>query len=158
MCSKTFQHWILQHFPHISDWSCLPIYTEDISCDAAFSPLRGNQEIETFRVYLYHLVAEDIHFHAYADHREMHLFDSIALYSWWLACGSRLMYPHLSECVIWQLGYMQYIPRDPYVSAPHAMTHRDMDYMFDDYLNHLVLEEARNTITESHYNYVDSYI
>lgn len=75
-----FQAWILQHFPRISSWSCLPIYTEDMSCAFAFSPLRGNYEIESFQVYLDRLVAWDIHFNNYVDHRETRAFDDIMLY------------------------------------------------------------------------------
>lgn len=55
-------------------------------------------------------------------------------------------------------GYMKYIPRDPHVSAPPAMTCRDMSIMFDDYLNHLVPEETRSTITSSDWSNVDGYI
>lgn len=64
----------------------------------------------------------------------MHPFNNIALYLRLLACGSCLTFPHLPECVKRQFDYMQYIPRDPYVSFPPAMTHKDIDVMFDDYL------------------------
>ena len=52
------------------------------------------------------------------------------------------MYPYLSEKVMHQFGYMQVIPREPFVYAPLTMARRDVDVMYDDYLNHLVLDEA----------------
>lgn len=42
--------------------------------------------------------------------------------------------------------------------AHPAMRRRDMDVMFDDYLNHLVPEEARSTIFDSNWSYIDNYI
>lgn len=38
------------------------------------------------------------------------------------------------------------------------MTHRDMDDIFYDCLNHLVSEEAQSTISESDWSYVDGYV
>lgn len=127
-------------------------------CDSAFAPLRGRQETKLFRVYLDCLVVEDIHFYIYVDHRETRPFDDIVLYSRWLSCGSRLTYPHMPESVMHQFGYMHYIPRDPFVSAPSTLTRRVMDVMFDDYLNHLVSEEAQSTIAHNDWSYVDDYI
>ena len=86
---------------------------------------------------------------AYVTHHETYPFDDIALYSGWLAYGSSLTYPLPPERVMRQFDYMQFVPRDTSVSAPPAMTRRDMDVMFDDYLNHSVLEEARSTIAPS---------
>lgn len=45
-----------------------------------------------------------------------------------------------------------------FVSAPPVMTHRDVDVMFYDYLNHLIPEKAQCTIAPSDWSYVDSYI
>lgn len=53
---------------------------------------------------------------------------------------------------------MQYIPKDHYVYVPPSKTRRDMDIMFDDYLNYMAPEEAQSTIVESDCNYVDGYI
>lgn len=66
----------------------------------AFTPLRGNQATKLFKVYLDRLVAEDMHFNNYVDHRETWPFDEIVIYSGWLACGSCLNVPHLPECVM----------------------------------------------------------
>ena len=107
-------------------------------CAFAFVSLRENQTTDPYRVYLDRLVVEDIQFHTYVDHRETRPFDDIVLYFRWLACGSHMTYPHLSECVMRQFGYMEYILINPFVSAPPSMTHRDMYIMFDDYLNHLI--------------------
>lgn len=67
------------------------------------------------------------------------------------------MYPHLPKCVMRQFDYMQYIPRDPYVLVPPAMTGRDMDIMFDDHLNNLVPKGKWITIAPSHWSVVHNY-
>ncbi|CAL5194313.1 unnamed protein product [Lathyrus oleraceus] len=59
-----------------------------------------------------------------------------------------------------QFGYTQIIPRHPVVSAPPAMTHRDMDAMFDDYLSHLVapgdpLRPSHQEILEDEHSQLD---
>lgn len=41
---------------------------------------------------------------------------------------------------------MQFIPIYHFVFAPPTMTCRDMDVMFDDYLNHMVPKEIQGTI------------
>lgn len=38
------------------------------------------------------------------------------------------------------------------------MTYRDMDVMFDDYLSHPLSEEARSTMAERKWSYVDENI
>ncbi|XP_058754857.1 uncharacterized protein LOC131628007 [Vicia villosa] len=53
---------------------------------------------------------------------------------------------------------MQFVLEDLFESAPPAMTHRDMDDMFDDYLNYLIQDEARSTIVPSEWNAADDYI
>lgn len=99
---QTFKVWILQHFSRISDWKNVLTYSKDMSRATAFSSLRGNQTIESFKVYLDRLVVEDMHFNNYVDHRETRPFDKIVLYSSWLTCGSRLTSPHVPECVMRQ--------------------------------------------------------
>lgn len=84
-----------------------------------------------------------MHFNSYVDHRETRLFEEIVLYSGWLACGSCLTTPHLPECVIRNFGYTRSIPKYLVVSVPPALTHRQVNDMFDDYHSHLVPEEAR---------------
>ncbi|CAL5200176.1 unnamed protein product [Lathyrus oleraceus] len=87
-CSVTLlAGWILQHFPRISGWASVPDYTEDMPCVTAFIPLRGNQTTKSYKFYLDHLVAKDMYFNSYVDHRETRSFDKIVLYSGWLACG-----------------------------------------------------------------------
>ncbi|XP_058783873.1 uncharacterized protein LOC131658616 [Vicia villosa] len=104
------------------------------------------------------LVEEDVHFHSYVDHHETIPFDDIVLYSKWLTSGSRLTSLYLPECVMRQFGYMQYIPKDSYVSAPPSAKRIDMNAMFGDYVNHLVPDEAQNIIVEYDWSYVDGYI
>lgn len=104
------------------------------------------------------MIAEDIHFNTYVDHRETRPFDDIVLYSGWLASSSRLTFPHLPEHVMRQSGYTQTILRHHVIFVSSTMTRKDMDVMFDDYLSHPVPEEARGTIAESDWSYVDGYI
>lgn len=75
-------------------------YTKDMPRAAAFVPLRKNQATESFRVYLDCLVAEDVYFNNYIDHRGMHPFDEIVLYYGLLTCGSHFTTPHLPERVM----------------------------------------------------------
>ncbi|KAI5401901.1 hypothetical protein KIW84_066387 [Lathyrus oleraceus] len=123
-----------------------------------------NQETDPFRVYLDHLVTKDMHFNSYIDHLHTRPFDEIVLYSGWLACGSdrdfgsRLPAPHLPECVIWQFGYSQTIPKHPVVYAPRAMTRRQIDDIFAEFESHQVPEEAQSIIPMNDWSYVEGYI
>ena len=84
-------------------------------------------------MYLDH-TTDDIRFCSYDLHRQTFNLDDIAFYSGMLPYGSRMMYPHLPERVMRQFRYMQVIPREPFVSAPHTMVHKDVDAMYDDFL------------------------
>lgn len=126
---QTFQVWILQHFSRISGWVTVPTYTEDMPHATPFASLRWNQVTKSFIVYLVRLVAEDMHFNNYVDHRETRPFDEIMLYSRLLACESRLSAPHLPKCVMLQFGYTQTIHIHHVVSFPLALTHIQMDAM-----------------------------
>lgn len=57
-----------------------------------------------------------------------------------------------------QFGYMQIVPRDPFESAPPAMTRRDMGAMYEHYLNHLVSDETWSTIAPSDWSVAHGYI
>ncbi|XP_050895966.1 protein MAINTENANCE OF MERISTEMS-like [Lathyrus oleraceus] len=140
---------LMMHFPRISGWASVPDYIEDMPCATTFIPLRGNQETEPYIVYLDHLVAEDMHLNNYVDHREKRPFKEIVIYSGWIACGSRLTALHLPERIMRQFYYTQTIPRHPVVSAPSALTRRQIEDMFDDYESHLVPKEERASIAES---------
>lgn len=93
-------------------------------------------------MYLDCLVAEDMHFNNHVDHYNTRPFDDIMLYSGWLTCGSRLTFPYLPKRVMRQFSYIQTIPRYSVVSAHPAMTRKDMNVMFDDYLSYLISEET----------------
>lgn len=56
-----------------------------------------------------------------------------------------------------QFDYTQTILKNSIVST-HALTHKHIDDMFDDYESHLVLEEAHSIITLSDLSYVERYI
>lgn len=121
---QTFHVWILLQFPCISGWASVPTYIEDMSRATAFAPLRGNQTLESFKVYLDRLVAKDMHFNSYVDHRETRPFDEIVIYSRWLACESRLTAPHFLERVMRQFDYTQIILKHPIVFAPPTLTRK----------------------------------
>lgn len=53
---------------------------------------------------------------------------------------------------------MQFVPRDPYDSAPPAMTQKNVDIMFYDYLNHLVPDETHSIITPNEWSVAYNYI
>lgn len=92
-----FQTWILPHFPHISSWSYVLTYNEDMSCASTFAQLGGNQAMESLWVYLDYLVGEDIHLQAYIDHHQTRPLDYIVFYSRWLVADHvRCFYTCLS--------------------------------------------------------------
>ncbi|XP_058733870.1 uncharacterized protein LOC131605542 [Vicia villosa] len=150
--------WILQHFSRISGWSLATGYTEDKSRACADDPLRGIQAIELFRVYIDRLVHEDIHLCSYIDYRVTIPFDEVALFTIWLARGIRKTTTYMSERVMRQFGFTRTILRDPTVYAPLTVKQRDMDALFDDFENHLVLDEARSTVAPYDWSYKHGYM
>lgn len=85
-------------------------------------------------------------------------FEVWHFYSGWLAYGSRLMYPHLPECIMRQFGYMQYVPRDPSDYATSIMAHWDVDAMYNYFLNHLVSDKAQGTLAHNDCSVTYGYI
>lgn len=61
-------------------WSYVPTYTKDMPHASTFVPIRRNNATKPFRVYLNRLVAENIHFQACTDHRQMRPLDDITFY------------------------------------------------------------------------------
>ncbi|XP_058768855.1 uncharacterized protein LOC131642652 [Vicia villosa] len=94
------------------------------------------------------MAAEDIRYCCYDEHQVKVLFDEMALYSGWLADSSAIVVRYLPERVMRQFGYEQTIPHDPTVSAPIAMTRRQLDEVFADWEHHMIHEEARATLSE----------
>ncbi|XP_058784371.1 uncharacterized protein LOC131659157 [Vicia villosa] len=140
------QGWILQHFPCISGWSLVEGYTEDKPRACAYDPLRGNQAIESFRLYIDRLTHEDVYFSSYEDHCETIPFDDASLFKGWLACRIRKTTVYMPKRVMRQFGFTQTILWNPAVVPPPTVRQRDMNELFDDFENHLVLEEARNIV------------
>ncbi|XP_050890161.1 uncharacterized protein LOC127095527 [Lathyrus oleraceus] len=56
-----------------------------------------------------------------------------------------------------QFGYTQTIPRHHVVSAPPALTYRQINDMFADFESHLVSEETRSIIAVNNWSYVEWY-
>lgn len=147
--------------PHISSLSFIEDYTEDQPHACAFILLRGNQSTKLLRVFLYRISTYDIRFRLYDDHHQTHPLDHITFYFGRLAYGSHMLYPHLPERVMRQFRYLQVVPREPFVSASHSMIHMDVYVMYDDFYNHLVLDEARSVVAphecSSVFNYMEWY-
>ncbi|XP_058733526.1 uncharacterized protein LOC131605153 [Vicia villosa] len=101
---------------------------------------------------------EDIPYDFYDDHREMALWDDIALYSGWLVVNSTIIVRYLSERVMRQFGFQQTIPRHPSDSAPITMTRWQLDEVFADWEHHMVPDEARETRLEVDWSCIDRYI
>lgn len=59
--------------------------------------LRGNQATDFFQVALDRIMVDDIIWMSYNNHRETRPLEVMTLYSGWLTCGFRLMYPRLPE-------------------------------------------------------------
>ncbi|CAK8538159.1 unnamed protein product [Lathyrus sativus] len=97
--------WIFQRFPMIVGWGSAPDYTELMPHARAFLPLRGNQAVDPYRVYLDRLAAEDIRYDVYADHHVTRPFDDISLFSGCLTCSSTIIVPYLADCVMRKFGY-----------------------------------------------------
>lgn len=55
-------------------------------------------------------------------------------------------------------GFLHDIPRDPTVSTPLTVVHRDINVMFDDFSNHLVLEEAHSVPAPQPFSVAHDYI
>ncbi|XP_058781486.1 protein MAIN-LIKE 1-like [Vicia villosa] len=137
--------WILQHFPYIIGWGEVPAYTELMPRASTFSSFRGNQVSDPYRRGLDSTAADDVHYDCYAEHCETVPFDEISLYSRWLAL----------ERVMRQFDYARH---DHTISAPIAVTHRQLDEVFVDWEHHMVPEEARATRAESDWSCVEGYI
>lgn len=105
---------------------------------SSFLPFKGDQEIESFNVYLDHLIVKDMDFNSYFNHRETQPFNEIVLYLGWLAYNSRLIFYHLPERIMRKFDYIQSILKHSIVSIPPAMTRRYINAIFDDYIIYLV--------------------
>lgn len=109
--------------------------------------------MESYMMFIDRVIAYDICFCPYDGHRQTRPLDNIAFYSWWLTCGSHMIYPHLPERVMHQFKFLHIIQRPPYVSVPLCVSasptdcHRDLDVILDNFFSHLVPYEAHNVPT-----------
>lgn len=133
-------------------------YTEDWPCACTFARYRGNQTIESFRVFIDRTVVYDICFFLYKRYLQTRPLEDIAFCFRWLTCGSCLMYPHLPEQIIRQFKFLQTIPRPPFLSAPSTVCNKDLYVILDDFYNHPVPVEARSMPTLDPWSYAQSYI
>lgn len=68
------------------------------------------------------------------------------------------MFPHLSERIVRQFDYMQFVLIEPSESTHPAMTLRDVGVIYDDYLNHLVPDAACGTLAPKDGSIARGYI
>ncbi|XP_058726595.1 uncharacterized protein LOC131597955 [Vicia villosa] len=111
--------------------------------DAMYLPHIGNQVVPPFQMYLDRTVHDDILWTPFEDHREIIPFDSISLYSEWLACGTDTMVGYLPELCMQQFGYVQTTLRSQTQVVRDTIARRDLDDIFEDWEQHMVLEEYR---------------
>ncbi|XP_058782429.1 uncharacterized protein LOC131656830 [Vicia villosa] len=135
-------------FPRHYCWEEVPTYTEIMPHASRFIPRRGNQHPDPYRRSHDRMAAEDIKYDCYAAHRETVMFDEIALYSGWLAASSTIVVRYLMERVMRQFRFEQTIPHDPTASAHISMTCMQLEEVFADWKQHVVLEEAQATPSE----------
>lgn len=66
--------------------------------------------------------------------------------------------PHLPKQIMRQFGHIQSIPRDHIVIAPVIIFHIDVNGIFAEYYEHLVLEDVRRVSTPRPWSMVYNYI
>ncbi|XP_058733496.1 uncharacterized protein LOC131605119 [Vicia villosa] len=115
---------IISHFHHIHGFDLDLDYTEGMSRVAMYLPHRRNQML-------------------FEDHREIIPFDSISLYSGWLACGTDTMVMYLPKRCMRKFGYVQTIPKSPSEVAPDTIVRRDLDDIIEDWEHHMAQQDYR---------------
>lgn len=55
----------------------------------------------------------------------------------------------MSPYIMHQFEYIQFVLRDPSDFDPHTTVHKDVDVLYDDFLNYLVPDETRYNIASS---------
>ena len=101
--------------------------------DARFILNRGDHNVVLYRVFLDRTNHDDINWTPFEDYMEVVPFDTISLYSGWLACGDNTMVWYLPEWCMRQFGYVQMISRSPFQVSPDTMTQRALDDVFQDW-------------------------
>ena len=81
------QSWILLYFHHIHGYSMDPDYEDFMPRASRFILNRGNDNVAPYLVFLDRTHHDDINWTPFEDYKEVAPFDTISLYSGWLACG-----------------------------------------------------------------------
>ena len=87
-----------------------PDYEDFMPRAAKFTLNRGNDNVVPCWVFLDHTNHDDINWTPFEDYREVVPFDTISLYSGWLACGANMMVRYLLERCMRQFGFVKMIP------------------------------------------------
>ena len=137
------QSWILSYFHQIHGYYVDPDYEDFMPRAARFILNRGNDNVVPYRVFLDRTNHEDLNWTLFEDYMEVVPFDTISLYSGWLACGANMMVRYLLERCMRQFGYEQSIPRFPFQVALDTITRRALDDVFQDWENHVMPDDFR---------------
>jgi len=112
------QTWVYQHFPGIGSKDVWAEYKENRDPRAMpVVPLSGLSTTDNYRNLLDRLDLSGVVMAPYGDHRQVHPFDRVNLYSGWLRYGD-CMVRYLPERVLRQFGRVQTIPIHPVQRAP----------------------------------------
>ena len=57
-----------------------------------------------------------------------------------------MMYQHLPKLVVHQFRYIRFVPTCSFNSVYPTMVYRDVDAMYDDFLNHMISGETRGSV------------
>ncbi|XP_058771909.1 protein MAIN-LIKE 1-like [Vicia villosa] len=154
----TILGWIISYFYRIHGYEINPVYTDAMPRAARYILQRGNNKVGPYRVYLNHIVHDDIQWTPFIGYGDVIPFDRIRLYFGWLPSRSNTMVKYLPEQCMRQFGHVQMILKSPFHVAPDTVTSREIAAIFEDWAHHLVLKEYRSMVATKRWHCVDGYV